>query len=222
MIGAFQLDVAHVREMLGQVPAVGRGNEDILTPVHDQARGVHGRAQAPYVDGGGHADDGVGRRRAGAVALKAREVGPLAFCACRGGKEGGHELAAAPHLAHDLPRRGRVREHVHDGVGGGVQGGTDEAPVEDQAVGPGTRSGRLLGLVMIGPHVTDMVEAGVVAIDSAATIQTIADGIAPHPTLSEAIKDAALPALGRAIDVPNRKQTRDRTDDEHHPSLQHT
>jgi dihydrolipoamide dehydrogenase len=70
-----------------------------------------------------------------------------------------------------------------------------------------TRSGRLLGLVMIGPHVTDMVEAGVVAIDSGAAIETVADGIAPHPTLSEAIKDAALLALGRAIDAPNPKRS---------------
>jgi hypothetical protein len=31
--------------------------------------------------------------------------------------------------------------------------------------------------------------------------------MAPHPTLSEAIKDAALVALGRAIDVPNPKPT---------------
>ena len=66
------------------------------------------------------------------------------------------------------------------------------------------RGGRLLGLVMIGPHVTDMVEAGVVAIDSGAAVETVADGMAPHPTLSEAIKNAALLALGRAIDVPNR------------------
>jgi dihydrolipoamide dehydrogenase len=70
-----------------------------------------------------------------------------------------------------------------------------------------TRGGRLLGLVMIGPHVTDMVEAGVVAIDTGAGVETVADGMAPHPTLSEAIKDAALLALGRAIDVPNRKRT---------------
>ena len=70
-----------------------------------------------------------------------------------------------------------------------------------------TRSGRLLGLVMVGPHATDIVEAGVVAIDSGATIETVADGMAPHPTLSEAIKDAALIALGRAINVPNRKPT---------------
>src|SRR5215831_8871333 len=85
-----------------------------------------------------------------------------------------------------------------------------------------TRGGKLLGLVMVGPHVTDTVEAGVVAIDSGATIETVADGMAPHPTLSEAIKDAALLALGRAIDVPNRKRTRDRPHDEHNLSLQHT
>lgn len=73
-----------------------------------------------------------------------------------------------------------------------------------------TRGGELLGLVMAGPHVTDMVEAGVVAIDAGAAIETLADGIAPHPTLSEAIKDAALLALGRAIDVPNYHRPRDR------------
>jgi dihydrolipoamide dehydrogenase len=64
--------------------------------------------------------------------------------------------------------------------------------------------GELLGLVMVGPHVTDMIEAGVVAVDSGATIETVADGIAPHPTLSEAIKEAALAALGRSIHLPNR------------------
>jgi dihydrolipoyl dehydrogenase len=68
-----------------------------------------------------------------------------------------------------------------------------------------TRYGELLGLVLVGPHVTDMVEAGVVAIDAESTVETVADGMAPHPTLSEAIKEAGLVALGRAIHVPNRK-----------------
>jgi dihydrolipoamide dehydrogenase len=71
-----------------------------------------------------------------------------------------------------------------------------------------TRSGELLGLVMVGPHVTDMVEAGVIAIDAGTTVEIIADGMAPHPTLSEAIKGAAQVALGRAIDVPNSRPTR--------------
>jgi dihydrolipoamide dehydrogenase len=84
------------------------------------------------------------------------------------------------------------------------------AVMQDETVGwvksiHETRYGELLGLVMVGPHVTDMVEAGVVAIDAESTVETVADGIAPHPTLSEAIKEAGLVALGRAIHVPNRK-----------------
>jgi len=67
------------------------------------------------------------------------------------------------------------------------------------------RYGELLGLVMVGPHVTDLVETGVVAIDAESTVETVADGMAPHPTLSEAIKEAGLVALGRAIHLPNRK-----------------
>ena len=69
-----------------------------------------------------------------------------------------------------------------------------------------TRYGELLGLVMVGPHVTDLIEAGVVAIDAESTVETVADGMAPHPTLSEAIKEAGLVALGRAIHLPNRKK----------------
>ena len=68
------------------------------------------------------------------------------------------------------------------------------------------RYGELLGLVMVGPHVTDMIEAGVVAIDAEATVETVADGMAPHPTLAEAIKEAGLVALGRAIHLPNRSR----------------
>src|SRR5215470_11745939 len=69
-----------------------------------------------------------------------------------------------------------------------------------------TRYGELLGLVMVGPHVTDLVEAGVVAIDAEATVETVADGMAAHPTLSEAIKEAGLVALGRAIHLPPKRR----------------
>ncbi len=71
-----------------------------------------------------------------------------------------------------------------------------------------TRYGELLGIVMVGPHVTDLIEAGVVALDAESTVETVADGMAAHPTLSEAIKEAGLVALGRAIHLPNRKRAR--------------
>jgi dihydrolipoamide dehydrogenase len=61
---------------------------------------------------------------------------------------------------------------------------------------------------MIGPHVTDLIEAAVVALDAEATVETVADGMAAHPTLSEAFKEAGLVALGRPIHVgPRRRAT---------------
>src|SRR5436853_677178 len=85
------------------------------------------------------------------------------------------------------------------------------AVMQDETVGwvksiHETRYGELLGLVMVGPHVTDMIEVGVVAIDAEATVETVADGMAPHPTLAEAIKEAGLVALGRPIHIPSRKR----------------
>lgn len=70
-----------------------------------------------------------------------------------------------------------------------------------------TTYGELLGIVIVGPHATDLVEAGVVALDAEATVETVADGMAPHPTLSEAIKEAALVALGRPIHIAPRRRT---------------
>jgi dihydrolipoamide dehydrogenase len=69
-----------------------------------------------------------------------------------------------------------------------------------------TRYGELLGVVMVGPHVTDLIEAGVVALDAESTVETVADGMAAHPTLSEAFKEAGLVALGRPIHIPAKKR----------------
>ena len=69
-----------------------------------------------------------------------------------------------------------------------------------------TAYGELVGVVIVGAHATDLIEAAVVALDAEATVETVADGMAPHPTLSEAIKEAGLVALGRAIHLPPRRK----------------
>ncbi|QRG69823.1 dihydrolipoyl dehydrogenase [Brevibacillus choshinensis] len=57
----------------------------------------------------------------------------------------------------------------------------------------------LLGVHMIGPHVTDMIsEAGLARVLDA-TPWEIGTTIHPHPTLSEALMEAALAADGKAI-----------------------
>ena len=85
------------------------------------------------------------------------------------------------------------------------------AVMQDETVGwvksiHETRYGELLGLVMVGPHVTDLIEAGVVALDAEATVETVADGMTAHPTLSEAIKEAGLVALGRPIHIAAKRR----------------
>jgi dihydrolipoamide dehydrogenase len=70
-----------------------------------------------------------------------------------------------------------------------------------------TTYGELLGVVIVGAHATDLIEAAVVALDAEATVETVADGMTAHPTLSEGIKEAGLVALDRAIHLPPRRRT---------------
>src|SRR5207302_398070 len=106
-----------------------------------------------------------------------------------------------------------AREHYGDDVATGTFPwvANARAVMQNETVGwvksiHETRYGELLGIVMVGPHVTDLIEAGVVAIDAEATVETVGDGMAAHPTLSEAIKEAGLVALGRPIHLPPKRK----------------
>jgi dihydrolipoamide dehydrogenase len=68
--------------------------------------------------------------------------------------------------------------------------------------------GELLGLVVVGPHATELIEVGRVAIDAESTIETLSLGMTAHPTLSEAIKEAGLVALGRPVHVAPKRRAR--------------
>ncbi|TWE06302.1 dihydrolipoamide dehydrogenase [Neobacillus bataviensis] len=57
----------------------------------------------------------------------------------------------------------------------------------------------ILGVHMIGPHVTDMITEAGLAMVLDATPWEIAHTIHPHPTLTEAIGEAALAVDGKAI-----------------------
>ncbi len=64
----------------------------------------------------------------------------------------------------------------------------------------------LLGVVMVGGHVSDMISAGVVALEAESTVETIAFSIQAHPTLAESIKEAALDALGQVVHMPPKRK----------------
>ncbi|MGA9352033.1 MAG: hypothetical protein WBW48_25005 [Anaerolineae bacterium] len=61
-------------------------------------------------------------------------------------------------------------------------------------------SGKTLGMHIMGPHATDLIAEGVMAIRLGATVKAIAETIHGHPTLPEAIMEAAkAAAFGEAI-----------------------
>jgi dihydrolipoamide dehydrogenase len=59
----------------------------------------------------------------------------------------------------------------------------------------------VLGVHMIGPNVSELIASIVVAMEFRASANDIGETVHAHPTLSEAVKEAALAALGRAIHV---------------------
>ncbi|MCI1930512.1 MAG: dihydrolipoyl dehydrogenase [Clostridia bacterium] len=62
-----------------------------------------------------------------------------------------------------------------------------------------SRSKKILGMQIIGPRATDLITEGALAIKMGAGLEDIANTIHSHPTVSEATREAALSALGRAI-----------------------
>ncbi len=58
---------------------------------------------------------------------------------------------------------------------------------------------RILGVHIIGPHASDLISEGVLAIKNKLTIEQIGETIHAHPTLSEAFCEAVMDASGQAI-----------------------
>src|SRR6266852_4603855 len=66
-------------------------------------------------------------------------------------------------------------------------------------------SGRLLGVHIVGPRATDLIAEATLAVQNGLTLEQLDLTMHAHPTLPEAIMEAALAAQGRAIHIPNRR-----------------
>ncbi len=66
------------------------------------------------------------------------------------------------------------------------------------------KTGRVLGIHIVGPSASDLISEAVLAIETVATAEDLALTIHPHPTLGEALMEAGAAALGHAIHIVNR------------------
>jgi dihydrolipoamide dehydrogenase len=65
----------------------------------------------------------------------------------------------------------------------------------------------LLGVGMVGPHASELIAEATLAIEMGATLEDLLVTIHPHPTLSEALMEAAEAAAGEAVHInPPRKK----------------
>jgi dihydrolipoamide dehydrogenase len=62
----------------------------------------------------------------------------------------------------------------------------------------------LLGVQIVGDGASDMISEAVVAMDAGLTVHQLAAAIHPHPSLSEALMEAAKVAVGEAVHVLRR------------------
>ena len=63
------------------------------------------------------------------------------------------------------------------------------------------KHGEVLGVEILGPHATELIAEAVLGIHMEATVEDFANAIHAHPTVSEAIMEAALNAKGQAIHI---------------------
>ena len=65
--------------------------------------------------------------------------------------------------------------------------------------------GEILGLHIVGPRATDLIVEGALAIRLEATVDDIATTIHAHPTIGEALSEAALASRNEAIHMPKKQ-----------------
>jgi dihydrolipoamide dehydrogenase len=68
-------------------------------------------------------------------------------------------------------------------------------------------SGLLLGVGMVGPQASELIAEGVLALEMGATLEDLMVTIHPHPTLSEALMEAAEVAAGSPVHLNPPKKS---------------
>ena len=68
------------------------------------------------------------------------------------------------------------------------------------------KSDRVLGVHVIGPSAAELVQQGAIAMEFGTSAEDLGMMVFAHPTMSEALKEAALAVNGQAVHIANRKK----------------
>ena len=111
------------------------------------------------------------------------------------------ELASVGYTEDEARQKGHeVKVGKFPFAGNGRAKAMDFADGSVKVVGD-ARTDRLLGVHILAPRASDLIAEAAVAIEFAASVEDVARAVHAHPTLPEAIKEAALAADKRAIHI---------------------
>ena len=145
------------------------------------------------------------------LAHKAEEEG-TACVELLAGKAGHVNYRACPNVVYTSPELAQVglTEEEARKERGDIKIGKFQFLANGRAVAMGEGEGlikiigdaktdRLLGVHILGPHASDLIAEAVVAMEFASSVEDLARSFHAHPTLPEAMKEAALAVDKRAI-----------------------
>ena len=145
------------------------------------------------------------------LAHKAEEEG-IAAVETMAGKPGHVDYHTVPGVVYTHPELAQVGYTEEDAVKAGHAIKVGKFPFAangrakgmDETAGmvkiiADAKSDRVLGVHILGAHASDMIAEAVVAMEFASSVEDLARSFHAHPTLPEAMKEAALGVEKRAI-----------------------
>lgn len=108
-----------------------------------------------------------------------------------------------------LTEEGAKEKGIDYGVGNFPLFANGKALIANGGVGAikvlyGKKYNEILGIHILGPRATDMIGEAALAIGLEATLEEVINTIHAHPTVTEAVREAALAGEKRAIHIPNK------------------
>ena len=184
--------------------AIDVGDDGFLTPAPDRRVAPHVAAIGDLTPGPFHAHKAGAEARVAAAALS--------------GRSASFDLTAVPFIAHADPEVASVGLTVAQAADAGVEVRTAQFPLSGSgwAVALGAAFGYaqlvieagtdvVRGVHMVGPHATELIGEGALAVQMRATVQDLTRAVHAHPTLSEQLPEAAHLADGTPVHVSRRR-----------------
>jgi len=133
-----------------------------------------------------------------AAELIAGKAGHVNYAACPAVVYTHPELASVGLTQEEATKRGPIKVGKFPFTANGRARGMDEVEGFVKVIGDAATD-RLLGVHILGTHASDVIAEAVMAMEFAASVEDIGRAFHAHPTLPEALKEAALAAEKRAI-----------------------